>query len=94
MVLSCGNVIMNHVRQQAVGNIILMLYLGAKIYLRKENPIYSFLKENNFTVYLVEDILNDPSILDKKLTIDEIESNRRRLKLFWSEEVIMAKTKQ
>ncbi|HFG6926183.1 TDP-N-acetylfucosamine:lipid II N-acetylfucosaminyltransferase [Acinetobacter baumannii] len=93
MVLSCGNVIMNHVRQQAVGNIILMLYLGAKIYLRKENPIYSFLKENNFTVYLVEDILNDPSILDKKLTIDEIESNRRRLKLFWSEEVIMAKTK-
>lgn len=93
MVLSCGNVIMNHVRQQAVGNIILMLYLGAKIYLRKENPVYSFLKENDFTVYLVEDILINPEILDKKLTIDEVESNREKLKLFWSEEVIMAKTK-
>lgn len=93
-VLSCGNVIMNHVRQQAVGNIVLMLYLGAKVFLRKENPVYQFLRANDFTVYLIEDIQANPTILDKTLSKEEIEKNRTKLKLFWSEEVIMNKTKK
>ena len=93
-VLSCGNVIMNHVRQQAVGNIVLMLYLGAKVFLRKENPVYQFLRANDFTVYLIEDIQTNPEILDKRLSKEEIEQNRTKLKLFWSEDVIMNKTKR
>lgn len=32
---SCSIVIMNHIRQQALGNIIIMLYLGAKVFLKK-----------------------------------------------------------
>lgn len=93
-VLSCGNVIMNHVRQQAVGNIVLMLYLGAKIFLRKENPVYQFLKQNNFIVYLIDDIKNNPMILDKRLSQEDIEINRAKLKQFWSEDVIMNKTRK
>lgn len=92
-VLSCGNVIMNHVRQQAVGNIVLMLYLGAKVFLRRENPVYQFLKQNNFIVYLIDDIKNNPMILDKRLSQEEIEKNRARLRQFWSEDVIMNKTR-
>lgn len=39
---SCGFVIMNHRRQQAVGNIGAALYKGATVYLRRENPLYPF----------------------------------------------------
>ncbi|WP_179994282.1 TDP-N-acetylfucosamine:lipid II N-acetylfucosaminyltransferase [Acinetobacter sp. YH1901136] len=92
-VLSCGNVIMNHVRQQAVGNIVLMLYLGAKVFLRQENPVYQFLKQNNFIVYLIDDIKNNPMILDKRLSQEDIEKNRSKLRQFWSEDVIMNKTR-
>lgn len=93
-VLSCGNVIMNHVRQQAVGNIVLMLYLGAKIFLRKENPVYQFLKQNNFIIYSIEHIQDNPAILDERLSKEDIEINRAKLKQFWSEDVIMNKTRK
>ncbi|WP_157267694.1 TDP-N-acetylfucosamine:lipid II N-acetylfucosaminyltransferase [Azohydromonas aeria] len=39
---SCGFVVMNHRRQQAVGNIGAALYKGATVYLRRENPLYPF----------------------------------------------------
>ena len=38
----CGFVVMNHRRQQAVGNICAALYKGASVYLRRENPLFGF----------------------------------------------------
>lgn len=38
----CGFVIMNHRRQQAVGNIGAALFKGATVYLRRENPLFDF----------------------------------------------------
>jgi len=38
----CGFVVMNHRRQQAVGNIGAALYKGATVYLRRENPLFDF----------------------------------------------------
>jgi len=38
----CGFVVMNHRRQQAVGNIGAALYKGATVYLRRDNPLYGF----------------------------------------------------
>ena len=39
-VSGCGNLIMNHIRQQAMGNISAALLRGGKVFLRPENPIY------------------------------------------------------
>jgi dTDP-N-acetylfucosamine:lipid II N-acetylfucosaminyltransferase len=39
----CGFVVMNHRRQQAVGNVTSALYKGATVYLRRENPLFGFL---------------------------------------------------
>lgn len=39
----CGFVVMNHRRQQAVGNVASALYKGATVYLRRENPLFDFL---------------------------------------------------
>ncbi|HLO59117.1 MAG TPA: TDP-N-acetylfucosamine:lipid II N-acetylfucosaminyltransferase [Bacteroidales bacterium] len=43
--------IMNHQRQQGLGNIISFLYLGKKVYIRSDNSLYSLFKENEITVY-------------------------------------------
>ena len=59
MLSSVGFVIMNHKRQQGMGNIYAMLYGGCKLFLREENPVYNFLIRNNFNIF----------------TIDELESN-------------------
>lgn len=37
---SCSIVVMNHLRQQAAGNLFISLYLGATVYLDPANPLY------------------------------------------------------
>jgi hypothetical protein len=39
MLRGCSVAAMNHLRQQAMGNIILMLWLGARVFLNHQNPI-------------------------------------------------------
>lgn len=41
----CGFVVMNHRRQQAVGNIGAALFKGATVYLRPENPLATFYRD-------------------------------------------------
>lgn len=41
----CGFVVMNHRRQQAVGNIGAALFKGATVYLRPENPLSAFYRD-------------------------------------------------
>lgn len=40
----CGIVIMNHLRQQAVGNIIMALWMGARVYINQQNTVSDFLQ--------------------------------------------------
>ncbi len=56
---SCGIVIMNHYRQQAVGNILANLWMGAKVFLDKRNTFYHYLKRIGCYVYLIDDLIND-----------------------------------
>ncbi|BCV57506.1 hypothetical protein TUM17384_14510 [Shewanella algae] len=69
---SCGYVVMNHVRQQAVGNIIVMLYLGAKLFLRSDNVVYQFLKSNGAIIYSVEELVDNPTLLQSKINKEEL----------------------
>ena len=46
----CGFVVMNHRRQQAVGNIGAALYKGATLYLRRDNPLYAFYTDMGITL--------------------------------------------
>lgn len=41
---SCGHVMMNHVRQQAMGNLIISGLMGAKLHMNRSNPAASWLK--------------------------------------------------
>ncbi len=89
----CGYVIMNHKRQQAVGNIVIMLYLGARVFLREENPTYSFLTGMGVLVSSVQQLEDDPSLLDKPLSSEEHERNKQLVSDYWSRKQGVARTK-
>ncbi|QSS98031.1 TDP-N-acetylfucosamine:lipid II N-acetylfucosaminyltransferase [Psychroflexus sp. ALD_RP9] len=74
---SCGIVIMNHYRQQAVGNIITAMYLGAKVFLDERNTIYHYLKRIGCFVYSIEELKSLDSL--KNLEPYQITQNKEIL---------------
>lgn len=55
MLTSCSTGIFYHRRQQAMGNILAMLYLGCRIYLSKYNPVTEYFKRLGFIIFILED---------------------------------------
>ncbi|NMH25331.1 TDP-N-acetylfucosamine:lipid II N-acetylfucosaminyltransferase [Flavobacterium solisilvae] len=51
ILLSCGTLIFNHIRQQGVGNIIISGYLGATLFLNKKSPVYKYYKSIGIEVF-------------------------------------------
>ena len=92
-IISCRVVVMNHVRQQAFGNIITMLYLGAKLFLREENPIYIFLKNKGAIIYSIQDLEKNNDLIYEKLMDYEIIKNQNILRDFISEDATIKKTR-
>ena len=80
----CGYVIMNQKRQQALGSIIIMLYLGARVFLREENPTYPFLKEMGFSLSSVQELEKEPALLKMPLTAEDRDTNRALVSENWS----------
>jgi 4-alpha-L-fucosyltransferase (Fuc4NAc transferase). len=80
MLSSCSIVVMNHYRQQAVGNILAMLWMGAKIYLNESNTFYQYLKNEGIHIFSIDmDLVNEnPEVLDE-LTPIQIQTNREKL---------------
>ena len=81
---SCSYVIMNHVRQQALGNIVIMLYLGAKVFLNPKSPVYKEYKQRGIYLYSVDDISKDA--LSVPLSKFEAEFNRQVVLKEWGRE--------
>lgn len=53
---SCGFVMMNHLRQQALGNIFMGMLIGAKIFLNKKNPLTSWLTSRGAVVGAINEL--------------------------------------
>lgn len=70
--------VFNSTRQQGVGNILSLLYLGAKIYLNKNNLLYEYYKKLGFNVFTVEEF---NKALKNKILIgldkEEINNNKK-----------------
>lgn len=73
-----GVAILNNRRQQAFGNTIALLWMGAKVFLSKQNPIYSFFKRIDVYVYCYETELDEQSC-NQYLSLKEIKHNRKVL---------------
>jgi len=90
VLLSCSIVIMNHIRQQALGNIHTMMYLGAKIFLNKQNPIYQHLKELGAVIFCMEEL--NTKTIQINLSKSEIEINKRVVYKYLNEKEMIKKT--
>lgn len=74
---TCSTGIFNHYRQQAMGNIIAMLYMGSRVYLSIKNPAYSYFLRNGIKVYCFEKDFTEYGI--SRLGKDIVNKNRLQL---------------
>ena len=94
LVSSCSHVLMNHVRQQGMGILLIMLYLGSLVFLREENPALHYLRRLGFFVRTMQELMQNPRLLDQRLSMDEIQHNKELLQQHWSKLVIDDHTRQ
>lgn len=76
-VSTCGHVIMNHCRQQALGGIIDALWRGARVYLN-DTPVYRTLLRLGFQIGLCSKTIGSGSLLEP-LTAEAVLEHRRLL---------------
>ena len=69
-------------RQEAIGNIIIALYLGAKVFIAGRNPVFAWAKGHGLIVFELETITQQE--LDTPLTADEKVSNRHILSTLYN----------
>lgn len=85
----CGIVLMNHLRQRAMGNVIISLWYGAKLYMQPTNPAYIYLINNDIKVYNINEFdINNIEMNHKELA----QFNREKLKLLYNKERILNMT--
>ncbi len=89
IVASCNVVIMNHHRQQALGNIGAALHQGAYVFLNNLNPAYEFFKSEGAFVHSFEDLTTKQLPLSSA-PVDEVAENRAILEKHWGRDRIYA----
>jgi dTDP-N-acetylfucosamine:lipid II N-acetylfucosaminyltransferase len=93
VIRSCSFCFMNHYRQQGMGNIVFLLWMGARVYLRKENLISSYLKQNGVIVSDIEEIHSKGFVLIE-LTSGEKKRNREIVERLYDRQVVLQKARQ
>jgi hypothetical protein len=67
--------VMNHRRQQGLGNILPLMYFGKKVYLRSETTTYRFFKDLGCVIFDIESVKSQENSF---LTINSSELNKNR----------------
>ena len=92
LLCTCRYAFMNQYRQQAIGNIIMLLWLGSTVVLNKKNPAYSYLCKNQINILEFSDVESKKHF--SSLSDIEWRENRQALIKLYSEEQVLQKTKQ
>lgn len=87
LMLSCSNYIYGNWRQEAVGNIVIALYLGAKVYVSERSPLLRIFEDFGIKLYKTEQISSlDFYEAEDDLTICQ---NRQKILNIYSKEAIL-----
>jgi len=78
--------IMNHDRQQALGNIFTLLCIGKKVYIRGDNPATGFFEARKITIGKIEEISDRLEKADFILSEKEARENHQIMKKLLSKE--------
>lgn len=79
--------IFGHLRQCAVGNVLMALYFGGKCFLYKNNPLYGSLKNIGLIIFSIEDELIE-NFAKQKLSQEDRAHNRRIIMSLISKDAI------
>ena len=90
-VARCGIVFMNHLRQQAVGNISAALYRGATVYLRQKNPLFDFFSDQGITLRAIDELEADPQAPLRELASHEKLRNRQAIEARYGREHVVGR---
>lgn len=86
---SCTLVFMNHLRQQATGNIYIAIMSGAKVFLDPLNPLFKHYVNLGLKVFSIHDF---DQVSFSRLSEEDVQHNRTILKKASSKEMILEKT--
>lgn len=84
---SCSVGIFYHYRQQAMGNIIAMLYMGCRVYLSTNNPVFHYLKRIGIKAFDLEKEFD--LYKNSRLSEEDVECNRVVLERLFSKEKVL-----
>ena len=84
LLYGCQICFMDHYRQQGMGTIIILLWFGAKLYLRNNNPVYNYLRGNGIKVFSLDD---DEITLDSLGQLEKL-SNKKIIGQMYDPELI------
>jgi hypothetical protein len=73
---SCGYVFMNHLRQQGMGNICILMLQGARIYLNAKNPAFDWLLKMGCSVQDFQSLDTDSDM--KQVTLRPLDPRRQQ----------------
>lgn len=82
--LSASVFIYGNWRQEAVGNILIALFIGGKVFLDEKNPLLKFYRDRGLIIFSLEEL--NENILNEQLSLSDIEKNRGILKELYSKE--------
>ena len=90
VISNCSFVIMNHRRQQALGNILAMMYYGERVYLRPENTIFKFFSAREGHISDIQSLESDNNAL-VKLEKWQIDDNREIISRYFSRSAVISR---
>ena len=68
-------IVLNSYRQMAVGNILIAIKNGMKLYLNTRNIVYKILKDHNFYIFTIDDFEQDLGLKNTRLSDAEVTHN-------------------
>jgi len=82
----CSVVVMNHYRQQGLGNVGMGLYSGAHVYLSRRNPLHAFLRRTGLDVHSLESASSFPAT---PVTGAALQRRHELMSDIWGEDVVL-----
>ncbi|MDD3014474.1 MAG: TDP-N-acetylfucosamine:lipid II N-acetylfucosaminyltransferase [Candidatus Gastranaerophilales bacterium] len=92
IIASCKFVLMNHLRQQAMGNIVVKIYNGSSVFFQPNNPCFQFFKNIGVKVFDIGTLAVKKNIEEFDLTDEEINANKRSIISYFGKNAILQKT--
>lgn len=89
LIVSCKYMVMNHVRQQGMGNVWLGFLSGCSVFLERQSPAYQYFKKQGYNVFSVEQLGTNANLED--FLLNDIESANNFEKITHALSVVKAK---